>query len=253
MRTAYWIAIAVAAMAPIAWIVGTSMETAGTKVEKMLSSHGLDETAQKVRVADEKLNAMVQQELGTRQDGDREIDFANPTDDDVRFLVGLVRDGTPEQKSSAGRALVQIGDPRFVRTLVEATSEGQDGSFFCLAGQEILRHQTRPGAAEWLLDLLEDPALKMSPACREELTTRLDGLDPASGEVVTELLFSERPRVQRWAIAHLPPAEATAAERERVTVLATSSDVAVRKDASAWLQTPASRAPTPAPEGVKTP
>lgn len=239
----------VAALAiPVGVVIYQAMGAAGARVGSFLTDHDLEGAAGQVRQADEHLTAMVREKLGQSDEIDREIDLLNPTEADLRFLLDLLKDGTDPQRASAARALVTIGDPRSVRPLLRATTTSDDPAFFCLASQQILRHQTRAGAAEWILDAVLDPELPMTEACRQELADKLAVIDAGADEVLVELLFSERPRVQEHALRALRPGAGGVEAQRRAEELSQSGQAGVAGAAKAWLggvdHEPSQTAPT---------
>lgn len=223
---------------PLAFLISQVMDTAGKRVGSMMVENGLDDHAHRLKDADSDISAMVARELGEKSVVEGEIDFANPTAEDVRFLLGLLSTGNPEQRRSAARGLSEIGDPRFVRPLLINADEGGNPEaeplFYCLAALEILRFRTRAEAAEWLLDTLEDTSLEIAPACRQELGDKLSLIGVDDPDVLRELLMSERPRVVLYALERMPkgtgPDTMAAVEALRL-----SPNEAVRNGAEAWI------------------
>lgn len=234
MRRTAMAAIALGLAVPIAVGIYKTMETAGDRVGSFIAGHDLGGAAGQIREADVNLTEMVRRELGQHVGLEREIDFLNPTEEDVRFLLDMLRDGEENQRQSSARALVEISDPRFVRSLLRASTSSSVPQFYCVAAQEILRHQTRSGAAEWILDSTEDPSLELGAACTAELQTRLTQLDVGDEAVLGELLFSERPRVLAYALRSLPSRAGGSEVARRVEALREHSDPAIAGAARRW-------------------
>jgi hypothetical protein len=73
-------------------------------------------------------------------DSDRSMDLAHLRERDIEFLASVLREGTPEGRRSATRALLISGDARGVPVLFSVAQSQDD--IYCEAALEILREQT---------------------------------------------------------------------------------------------------------------
>ncbi|HJN73659.1 MAG TPA: hypothetical protein QGF58_06960 [Myxococcota bacterium] len=73
-------------------------------------------------------------------DSDPSMDLAHLRGRDIEFLASVLREGTPEGRRSATRALLISGDARGVSVLFSVA--GSEDDIYCEAALEIIREQT---------------------------------------------------------------------------------------------------------------
>ncbi|MCB9793349.1 MAG: hypothetical protein H6741_11570 [Alphaproteobacteria bacterium] len=86
------------------------------------------------------------------------IDFAHLRDKDLDFLEEVLREGSPEGRRSAARALVVAEDPRGARLMLDVAADAPDpdeGLLLCLAALDVLRLQTLEETQRAILQALE--------------------------------------------------------------------------------------------------
>lgn len=152
--------------------------------------------------------------------------------EDLAFLESIFRDGTPEGRLSAARALASSGDMRGVPMLFEAARRHPDESLpFCLGALEILRLQRGNIALrEIILALESEPAL--SDACRAELSDRFGVMGRVPLETLLELADEPAPLVRAWLARRIADEPGDDVDRALLK-LAADPDRQVRH--AAWL------------------
>lgn len=132
------------------------------------------------------------------------LDLEYPTERDWLFLEGVMKDGGPEARRSAARALVVMGRMRGVPLLFQAAREpGHDADLFCLAALDVLRLQRSDDALPVLLQVMLDGDRPPSQQCRSEVSDRFavaGGRDP---ERLASLAEHEDPSVRGFVASYL--------------------------------------------------
>ena len=164
-------------------------------------------------------------------DDEPRLDLEHPSERDWRFLEQTVREGPPEARRSAAKALVIAGDLRGARPLLQqAAVPGADADLYCYAALEILRLQRWEDALPVLLGALLSESAPPSPTCRAELADRFvvaGGRDP---ERLGALAASSDPLVRSFVAGYL--AEVSPDEQRAVLErLALDADPLVRQRA----------------------
>ena len=133
------------------------------------------------------------------------IDLEYPTERDWLFLEGIMRDGTPEARRSAAKALVVMGGQRGVPVLFEAArqTDDPDADLFCLAALDVLRLQRWEDTLPALLEVTLDQERPPSQRCRSEVSDRFavaGGRDP---ERLAGLAGHSDARIRGFVAAYL--------------------------------------------------
>jgi len=161
-------------------------------------------------------------------DDEPRLDLEHPTERDWRFLEQTLREGTPEARRSAARALVVAGGMRGVAPLFAAAAEpGQDADLFCLAALDILRMQRWEDALPALLAVMLEDERPTSQACRSEVADRFavaGGRDPAR---VATFAVAADPQVRAFVAGFLSEV-APDGYKEALDRLAEDPDPSVR-------------------------
>jgi HEAT repeat protein len=203
-------------------------------VPEYVAARGLEQPVQAVGAADARLTEQVSGRLGLSRPKEPEIDLSNPTEADIRFLIETFDGKEPGGRRSAARALVAIQEPRAVGLLVRAGGTPEERAYYCAGALEILRFKTREQAAGLMIDVLEDTSASIEPSCRSEIQQKLKFIGGETPEVLGVLLDSDRPRVRRFALAHLSPS-GDGETRRRVEALKSDRDAGVAELARRWL------------------
>lgn len=189
---------------------------------------------QRLETRDRSLTERVQEAL-LGEEALKELDLDAATEQDRRFLLELLRTGSTGARTSAMRALVELQEPRAVGVLSRLPGTAEDREAWCAGGLEILRNQTREGAAEGIVEVLAEPPGRVDSRCLDKLRQAFSLIGGATPEILEALLESASPRAQRFALEHWSgPASET--HIERVVVLASSADGPTSSLADAWLK-----------------
>ncbi len=162
-----------------------------------------------------------------------QLDLEYPTERDWLFLQGVMRDGTPEARRSAAKALVVMGRMQGVPMLFEAARQPDaDADLFCLAALDVLRMQRWDEALPALLQVMLDETAPPSQQCRSEVSDRFavaGGRDP---ERLAALAEHEDPLVRGFVAAYLLDVDPSG-YGELLARLAQDPDATVRQRAGA--------------------
>jgi HEAT repeat protein len=162
------------------------------------------------------------------------MDLERLTKKDLDFLAKVLREGDPEARLSATRALVASDHPAGIHLLFEAAGRGgEDAILYCLGALDIARMQLREDAFyELLLAMEQQPPLPAD--CRAEVADRFALLGARDPAAALELAGSEHERVRQWAVRTLADEEGEVVEEVMVAMVRDPS-AAVRADAwVAW-------------------
>lgn len=178
-------------------------------------------------------------------DGPR-IDLEYPTERDWLFLQGVLRDGDPEARRSAAKALVVMGRMRGVPMLFEAARQpGPDADLYCLAALDVLRLQRWEEALPALLEVMLDDGDAPSQRCRSEVSDRFAVAGGRDAERLATLAEHEDAAVRGFVASYLADVDPDG-YRDVLRALAQDPDPLVRaragRDASSTSQ------PEPLPE-----
>ncbi|MCB9745654.1 MAG: hypothetical protein H6740_23960 [Alphaproteobacteria bacterium] len=167
------------------------------------------------------------------EDSGEVIDFAHLRDKDIDFLEGVLREGSPEGRRSAIRALVVAEDLRGARALLDvAISEPDEDEalLLCLAALDVLRLQRQEDVQRVILETL-DAQERLPQGCVLELRDRFALLNRGDADL-TPLATAPEPAARRHAaraLSERPGEEASAL----LLQLAQDPDAGVRR--VAWL------------------
>jgi HEAT repeat protein len=161
------------------------------------------------------------------EDGPR-IDLEYPTERDWLFLEGIMRDGTPEARRSAAKALVIMGGMRGVPVLMDAARQpGPDADLFCLAALDVLRLQRWEDAMPALLEVMLDADTPPGQRCRSEVSDRFAVAGGRDAERLATLAGHEDPRIRAFVASYLVDVD-PAGYADVLATLAQDADPEVR-------------------------
>lgn len=224
-----------------------------------LEQHGQGVVSEALRTRELALKQELGRTLGWNAT-EEELDLANPSEKDVRFLLETFGNGEEKARPSAARALVVLQEPRAVLPLLVKAGTPEERSFYCSAALEILRFRDRPTTVSLLVQALELETARLEPACREELRSKLVWLQPFDADVLQALITHNAPALQQFALKNMltePPEELV----QSIADLTQSRTQEVAKAAKQWMETrglevisvePAATALTPQP-GLPSP
>ncbi len=152
----------------------------------------------------EAVEPSVDDALGPFDPDEPRLDLEYPTERDWLFLEGVMRDGDPDARRSAAKALVIMGGMRGVPTLFTAAREpSPDADLYCMAALDVLRLQRWEDALPALLEVMLDDQQPPSASCRSEVSDRFavaGGRDP---ERLAELAGHDDPRIRGFVASFL--------------------------------------------------
>ncbi len=236
------VVIGAVALLGLLLVVGALSGVVPSKVADVVATRDLEDDLARVGVADARLKQAIRGRLEGDREPEREIDLDNPTEEDFQFLREVFSRGERAARVSAAKVLVEIQEPRAVGMLARAGDEPGEQAFFCAAALDILRVQTRVGAAELMLEVLEDAGDPPSTVCRPLLEEKLEFISGRSYDLLPDLLGSDSARVRRYALEHLdaPPSPELVSAVENLAQHGTRQEAEL---AQAWLSNQRSRTP----------
>lgn len=199
----------------------------------LLAEHGQGMISQALRERELALKQQLVRSFGWSAT-EEELDLANPSEKDLRFLLETFAQGDAAARLSAARALVVLQEPRAVLPFLVTPGTGEERAFFCGAALEILRFRDRVTTVTLLAQALEQETDQLEPSCREELKAKLAWLQPFDVDVLQALLTHSVPGLQLFGLKHImaePPEELL----QTIAELTQSRELAVGKAASAWM------------------
>ncbi|MFH1463818.1 MAG: HEAT repeat domain-containing protein [Pseudomonadota bacterium] len=139
----------------------------------------------------------------TGGDGPR-LDLEHPTERDWRFLEQTLREGTPEARRSATKAMVIAGGLRGVEPLFAAAAQpGEDADLYCFAALDILRLQRWEDTLPALLRVMLEEANPPSQRCRSVVAGRFVAAGGRDPERLEALAASEDPRIRAFVAGYI--------------------------------------------------
>lgn len=204
MGTGARIMVGLLVVGALAFLSQRLRPTLETSLSETVDHYELEVPLKRVGEVERSLSDMAAQEKQPSMPLDKEIDFNQPTSDDILFLLEVLRTGDEAQARSAATALAEIHDPRHALILFKYSTGAADPMFFCLAGLEILRFQTSIGAGEFIARALAEPEGKVAPECRTELNARLESLLETDVELQISLLKSAKLAIIGQTLEKIP-------------------------------------------------
>ncbi len=132
------------------------------------------------------------------------VDLEYPSEKDWRFLEGVLKEGSPQARRSAAKALVMIGRLRGVDPLLQAAAAGdEDADLFCMAALEVLRLQRQEDVLPVLLRNLVAEDSTISQSCRSEISDRFVLAGGRDEESLARLAGHDDPAVRRFVAGYL--------------------------------------------------
>lgn len=163
------------------------------------------------------------------------LDLENPTGQDLRFLFKTLKNGEEGPQASAARALVEIGDPAFVSSLLTSSEGASDPAYYCTAARDILNKQGQAASTATLVQVTTNPQQIIHDDCRAGLDMTLLERGGLEGEGYLPLLSHDDPRVLRFALSRVPT-DGVPGAKEAVKPLLTHNDEFVKGRAEAWME-----------------
>ncbi len=169
------------------------------------------------------------------------LDLEYPTERDWLFLEGVMREGDPEARRSAAKALVVMGRMRGATMLFDAAREqGPDADLFCLAALDVLRMQRWQDALPVLMQVMLDHEDPPSMACRSEVSDRFAVAGGRDTERLASLAEHPDAAVRGFVAGYLRDVDPEG-QRELLATLAQDPDPTVRARAGGVAEAPGSQ------------
>jgi HEAT repeat protein len=160
------------------------------------------------------------------------VDLEYPTEADWLFLERTLRDGEPDARRSAAKALVVMGRMRSSQLLFEASRRpADDADLYCLAALDVLRLQRWEDALPALLEVMLDDG-GVSESCRSEASDRFAVAGGRDVERLATLATHDDPAVRGFVASYLLDVDPHG-QAEVLAALAADPDPLVRARAGA--------------------